>query len=358
MITVSLCMIVRDEEELLGRCLESAWRGVDEIIIVDTGSRDRTKEVAALYTDKIYDFAWIDDFSAARNFAFAQATGDYLLWLDADDVMESGDLDALLELKRGLSPEVFVVMMKYHASFDAKGCPLFTYYRERLLKNGVGFKWQGVIHEAITPYGKIIHSDIAVCHRPGPKKAEHALRNLRIFEKQLAEGRQLNPREQFYYARELYYHQRYAEAIQAFGGFLAVGQGWVENNIDACQIMAYCHYALGEETQALAALLRSLCYDAPRAELCCDIGKHFLERNRYREAIFWYETAASCPRKDDSGAFVRPDCYDYLPWLQLCVCHDRLGDHAKAAAYNERAAAVKPDSPAVQLNRAYFALKN
>lgn len=88
--TISLCMIVRNEEKVLARCLESVRGCVDEIVIVDTGSSDATKEIAARYTDRIYDFEWIDDFSAARNYAFEQATGDYLLWLDADDVLLPG----------------------------------------------------------------------------------------------------------------------------------------------------------------------------------------------------------------------------------------------------------------------------
>ena len=74
MITISLCMIVKNEEKVLARCLDSIADLMDEIIIVDTGSSDNTKEIAKKYTDKIYDFTWIDDFSAARNFAFSKAT--------------------------------------------------------------------------------------------------------------------------------------------------------------------------------------------------------------------------------------------------------------------------------------------
>ena len=86
MTTISLCMIVRDEEAALGRCLESVKDAVEEIIVVDTGSVDRTKEIAARFTDKVYDFVWVDDFAAARNFAFSKATMEYCMWLDAEDV--------------------------------------------------------------------------------------------------------------------------------------------------------------------------------------------------------------------------------------------------------------------------------
>lgn len=353
MITISLCMIVRNEEGVLDRCLSSAQGIADEIIIVDTGSTDRTKEIAARYTDKIYDFPWIDDFSAARNFGLEKAKMDYLLWLDADDVITPPNQAAFARLKEELDPQTAVVMMQYQVAFDAAGQPSFTYYRERLLKNGMGFRFAGAIHEAISPRGKVLHSDIAIQHRKiGPGDPD---RNLRIFEKMIAAGKHLQPREQFYYARELYYHQRYADAAAVFKRFLDEQQGWLENNIDATKHLALCYYALGQEQQALDALLWSLRYDCPRAEVCCDIGKHFLERGRLKEAIFWYETASKCQRDDFSGAFVLPDCYGYIPYLQLCLCHYRLGDDEKASYYNELAGKIKPDDDAVRQNRAFFA---
>ena len=88
-ITISLCIIVKNEENTIARCLESVKGLCDEIIIVDTGSTDLTKQIVEKYTDRIVDFTWIDDFAAARNFAFSQATMDYILWLDADDILET-----------------------------------------------------------------------------------------------------------------------------------------------------------------------------------------------------------------------------------------------------------------------------
>ena len=78
-VTVSLCMIVKNEEDVLARCLDSVKDLVDEIIIVDTGSKDRTKEIAHTYTDNVFDFVWIDDFAAARNFAFSKAKCMYCM---------------------------------------------------------------------------------------------------------------------------------------------------------------------------------------------------------------------------------------------------------------------------------------
>ena len=113
MITISLCMIVKNEEKVLARCLDSIADLMDEIIIVDTGSSDNTKEIAKKYTDKIYDFAWIDDFSAARNYSFSKATKEYIYVADADEVIDADNHRKLAELKEVLIPEIEIVQMRY-----------------------------------------------------------------------------------------------------------------------------------------------------------------------------------------------------------------------------------------------------
>ncbi|WP_410993776.1 glycosyltransferase [Bacillus cereus] len=87
MISISLCMIVKNEEYNLDKCLQSTEGIPDEIIIVDTGSADKTKEVALRWTPNVLDFEWINDFAAARNYAFECATQEYIFWLDADDIL-------------------------------------------------------------------------------------------------------------------------------------------------------------------------------------------------------------------------------------------------------------------------------
>ena len=126
MATISLCMIVKNEEEVLGRCLDSAVSFADEIIIVDTGSTDRTKEIASEYTDQVYDFKWTDDFSAARNESFAHATMDYCMWLDADDIVTEEQQEKLIKLKDTISSDTAVVMMKYVMGFGSDGRPTFS----------------------------------------------------------------------------------------------------------------------------------------------------------------------------------------------------------------------------------------
>lgn len=352
MITLSVCMIVKNEEEVLERCLNCAKNIADEIIVVDTGSTDHTKNIARRFTEKIYEFPWCDDFAKARNYSFSKATMEYIMWLDADDIFTPLDQQLLLELKQTLSPETDMVMMKYDVAFDADDNPTFSYYRERLFKRSGDFRWIGEIHEVIPQRGNVIYQDISVRHKK--MKANEPGRNLKIFEKMLADGKTLDPRQQYYYARELYYNGRYEDAILLFTQFLDDGNGWIENSISACKDLALCFYAVDQPQKALMSLLRSLTLDAPRAEICCDIGKHFFDRDQYGSAIFWYQTAASCELEIRNGAFCLTDCYGYIPYMQLCVCFDRLGERDKAIEYNEKAGLIKPEDKGYLFNKNYF----
>lgn len=352
MAALSICMIVKNEEDVIGRCLECVKDIADEIIIVDTGSTDRTKEIVKSYTDKIFDFTWINDFAAARNHSFALATEEYIMWLDADDVIDEENRRALKALKDGLGPPVDMVKMKYDVAFDAQGNPTVSYYRERIFRREMNYRWVGEIHEVIPPRGHIIHREIAIQHKKiRPNEPE---RNLKIFMKMISEGKALEPRQKFYFARELYYNARYQEAIDRFKDFLEEGRGWLENNISACKDLAACYYNIGNASAALAALFQSFVYDQPRAEICCDIGRHFLDRNQCKNAVFWYETALTRPLDTQSGGFIQPDCYGYIPYMQLCVCYDRLGDHQKAAECNDSAGKLKPEDEAYLYNKNYF----
>lgn len=345
-------MIVKNEEAVLARCLDSAAGLVDEIIIVDTGSEDKTVEIARRYTTNVFYFPWIDDFAAARNYAFSKATKDYCMWLDADDVIEESQQQLFLALKQTLSEDVDMVMMKYNTAFDEAGKPIFSYNRERLVKNDGTHLWKGEVHEAIVPQGKVIYKDIAVSHKKiGEGDPD---RNLNIYRKMIADQKQLEPRHQYYYARELFYHKLYYEALEVFLRFLDDPDGWVENKIEACRLCSTCYQELKMEKKALQALFFSFAFDRPRAEVCCDIGRYFVGKGEYAIAIYWYERALGAEKKKNGGGFMLPDCYDYLPYLQMCVCYDKLGDSIKARQYNDLAGACKPESKAYQYNKRYF----
>ena len=187
-------MIVKNEEMHIARCLDSIAELVEEIIIVDTGSVDRTVEIVSNYTSKIYSYTWKDDFSDARNYSFSKATMDYCMWMDADDILEETQKDKFLQLKQTLSQDVDIVMMKYNTSFDEVGNPSFSYFRERWVKNNSRYRWVGAVHEVIPPSGSIIYSDIAISHKK--INAGDPNRNLNIYRKVLAEGKILDRSEE------------------------------------------------------------------------------------------------------------------------------------------------------------------
>lgn len=340
----------------MARCLDCVKEIVDEIIIVDTGSTDKTKEIAYRYTDKVYDFEWIDNFSAARNFSFSKAASQYILWLDADDMVTPQDAKNLQVLKTDLDTSVNIVMMKYDVNFDEFDRVTMSYCRERLIKNSPQNNWQDAVHEVITPSGNVIYSDIAIQHRK-PLKTENeasAQRNLNIYRRQKREGKVFSPRQKFYYARELMFFGYLDEAVKEFEEFIANNNGWIENNIEACKNLSACYCSLGLFDKSFLALTKSFSYDVPRAEICCELGRYFFLQSNYELAIYWYLQATKCELKANKGGFCLNDCYRYIPHIQLCVCYDRIGEKEKAIFHNNKAGEVKPDDESVNFNKQYF----
>ncbi|MHA2854963.1 glycosyltransferase [Paenibacillus lautus] len=353
MIAISLCMIVKNEEHHLNRCLSRITDIVDEIVIVDTGSTDRTKEIARSFQAVVYDFEWIDNFAAARNFAFSKASQDYILWLDADDVLLEEDRLKLIALKENLTPDIDSVTMLYHLSSDEFGNVTFRLRRNRLVKRSRGFRWIGPVHEYLEVYGHVLNSDVAITHLSSNHDPDTG-RNLRIYVQREAAGESFTPRDLFYYANELKDHRLFEKAIDYYERFLHTEKGWVEDVLSACSRLSDCHHELGNGQAAFESSLRSLQYAPPRAEFCCRIGYHFLEKNQYDTAIYWYKLATELELPPDYMGFHNPSFSTWLPHLQLAVCYDRIGAYALANQHNEKALAYRPGDETMLANQEYF----
>lgn len=349
---LSLCMIVKNEEDVIERCLKTALPIADEIIVVDTGSNDKTKQIVSKYTKNVYDFEWIDDFAAARNYSFSKATGDYIMWLDADDIVTPTNADKIINLKNTYDPQTDIFMLKYNVAFDKNNNPTFTYYRERIVRNCEKLKWQSPIHEVIPLIGKIVYEDISIEHKK--MKIANPKRNLEIFQKMINNSIELDARQQFYYGRELLYNNQDADATNILEDFLKRPDGWIENKIDACKLLGVLYARNGDIEQSLNTLFQSFKYAPPRSNICCDIGKIFFEKEDYKNAIYWYETATTQNPNNVTNAFVEPDTYNYIPYMQLCVIYYRLGNYAKANEYNKLAGAIKPNDANYLYNKKLF----
>ena len=270
---ISLCMIVKDEEDVIGRCLESVKDIADEIIIVDTGSTDRTKKIVSKFTDKIYDFEWVQDFAKARNFSFSKATKDYILWLDADDVILEEDRKKFKELKANIDGSVDLYQMKYNYIVDANNNPTLVQVRARLLKREKNYQWVSPIHEVIIPTGNIEKVDIAITHKK--QEIKDINRNLKIFEKMKADGIEFDDRQEYCYAKELYCLRRYEEAIVQYEEFIKKYEHEYKLKksflYSAILELADSYKVIGNSEKILDTLFIIPKHEVPGAECCFDI---------------------------------------------------------------------------------------
>lgn len=347
MITISVCMIVKDEERVIRRCLSCVKPFADEIIVIDTGSKDQSASISREMGAVVDVYAWNDHFADARNYSFSKATKEYIFWLDADDVIDEENQKKLCELKQWLDPSVDVVMMRY-AMAHAKGEAPLTFERERLLKRSRGFRWQGRIHETIAAEGKIIHSDITVCHQK--EVVNDPGRNLRIFQTMRENKEPFSPRDWFYYARELKDHRKIEEAIDAYEIFLSK-EGWLEDRIQACYDLGSCYLQKKERTRALQTYFRSFAFEVPTSRICNAVGFWFLDVQRYAQAVYWFDQAL---RSTHRGGFESEDEHLFLPMLESAICYYYLGERALAKTWFEAARTQHPDHPLIEKNARYF----
>lgn len=164
MLPISVCIIGKNEEKYLDDCLKSLSAYDWEIIFVDTGSTDKTRDIALKYTDKVYDFEWIKDFSAARNFAASKATRDWILAVDCDEFLEPFDVSALLKMLKDY-PDSSAFINQCNLSED-----LINYTRNEVYRfyPKKYFHWVNTIHEQLVRLddnpATSFHSGISVMH--------------------------------------------------------------------------------------------------------------------------------------------------------------------------------------------------
>ncbi len=204
---ISLCMIVKNEEAFLESCLRGIKDLVDEIIIVDTGSTDRSKEIAQKHTDKVFSYAWNDDFSKARNFSLQQAKEDWILCLDADEMIAQEDFEKIRTL---IQDKNYVAFAFAQVSYTNDGSlygyqPVMedTYAHGflgyiscnvvRLFRHHQGILFAGSVHESVDDAarnaGTIFKTDIEIHHyqfeKGYEKEKEKQLMYLDIYKKNI-----------------------------------------------------------------------------------------------------------------------------------------------------------------------------
>lgn len=350
---ISLCMIVKNEEDVIGRCLESICDIVDEIIIVDTGSTDETKDIVKHYTDKIYDFEWVNDFSKARNFSFSKATKDYILWLDADDIILEEDKKKLVELKNNMDGTVDVYTMIYNYSHDENGVPLIVQTRERIVKRENNYQWISPIHEVIVPTGNILDTDIVITHRK--HKIEDVNRNIKIFEEMIKQHIEFDDRQEYCYAKELYFLQRIPEAIKIYNQFInkyIKEYGKRKDFLYSALIeLSDCYKQIENEEKEWETLMLILKNQILEKDCLNKIADMFFRKSKYKEAIYWFKKALDL--EDD----IKASYSNYYSNICLAVCYYWVGDIESAWKYNEEAGKINAKDETYKKNKEIYQKK-
>ena len=325
-------MIVKNEEEQLRACLDSLKPIADEIIVVDTGSTDSTKDIAREYTDLIYDFSWIDDFSAARNFAFSKATKDYIYTADADEVIDEDNIRLFRRVKELLPPETEIVQMHYLNLMEEN--TVYSSKRElrpKLYKRLRTFEWVNPIHETVRLDPVIYDSDIEIQHLA---KGSHVKRDLAAFAKALARGVRLDKTLHSMYAKELFTagdEGDLSAAVPFFEQTLSDPSRSDDEHREAC-VLARAYRTAGRTADFVRLCLRDV-IAVPCAEMCAEVGRYFYDSGDYAEALCWLSDAIFETRPVITALVGGSENLELL-----AECYECTGDGESAAKYRKMAA--------------------
>nr|WP_317399544.1 glycosyltransferase [uncultured Gemmiger sp.] len=338
MASLSVCMIVRDEEPVIGRCLSAVAVFADEIIVLDTGSRDRTAEIARTYTDRVFSEPWQDDFAAARNASYRKARCDYVMWMDADDVVRPEQAQLLRRRMDALPDTVDGVLLPY-AVHEPGRAEVFDSYllRDRILRRSLHPVWENAVHEAISldPDWQLeIWRDIPVYHDKLVVNEEG--RNLRIFETQMARGWVLDNFSAGYYCRELFLAGQHEQAVRVFEKLVDSGAE------DFIVYNALQYYISSMETlkryRQLADTLLDYVQRWGETELvCCELGRCFLKEKDWNTAEHWYQRALAV-KLDDTDLKIHCRAWNtVVPWVQLARISLKKRQPDQAQVYLDQA---------------------
>jgi GT2 family glycosyltransferase/tetratricopeptide (TPR) repeat protein len=257
---VSLCMIVKNEEENLAECLASIEGLVDEIVVVDTGSTDRTRELAERLGARVFEFPWVDDFAAARNESLRHATGDWVFWMDADDRLSAESRERLRALFAGLDSENAAYAMKCRCVPDRETGVATTVDHVRLFRNRPDVRWRYRVHEQILPAvratgAEVRAADVVIEHvgyTDPALRAKKQERDLRLLEL----DQQANPDDPFTLFNVGWAYEdlgRAAEALPILRRSLERSHPGDSIVRKLYTLIVECHRKLGQPAEALAA---------------------------------------------------------------------------------------------------------
>lgn len=330
MISISLCMIVRNEEKVLARCLSSFAPLVDEIIIVDTGSNDQTKTIARQFTDKIYDFEWTNQFCDARNYSFSKASMDYIYCADADEFIDSENQQLFEHLKVAMHPEIEIVQMLYRNSSSFN--PQYNYKEElrpKLYKRLRTFVWEFPIHEQVRLTPILFDSDIVIHHHP---QGLHCERDFKCFLSLFENQKYMDKRLLTMYAKELYFVGSDQNFVDSEAIFLSLFND-SENDPELLEL-GFCvlcrSYLIQNRTTCFMKYAMKSVAGLGCSEVCTLLGDYYFSLNDYEESSLWYYNALT-----QTNSILNIDYEGKLPLLGLEKVALKMGNLEKAAEFRQ-----------------------
>lgn len=289
---ISLCLIVRNEEEKITKCLESFRSLCDEIVVVDTGSTDDTIDLAEKFGAKIFLFSWIDNFSAARNFAIEKATGDWIMMIDADYLIDEDTAEKLKKDLEHLPENIEGVMLP---------CLLQPYgthaiYKPAIWKKSLDAKYKLAVHEYLDlskeQLSRFIRLECPVRHTQPLKNFQ---RNIDILTKEIEKDPE-NPRYIYYLGQDNQHNGNYAEAKKWYGKFTELTGTSRDERHRAWVNIGVCCEQLGDENSAIAAYEKGIEINPAFIDPYLLLGKIMEKRNAIEDAVGYYVIASKCQK--------------------------------------------------------------
>jgi tetratricopeptide (TPR) repeat protein len=364
--TLSACLIVKNEEANLPRCLAALRGRVDEMVVVDTGSSDRTVEIAKQHGAIVAHFAWCEDFAAARNVSFQHATGDWIVVIDADDELMEREPGALRRLCQQAPAGTAGFNMTVISPTDEAGETESVIYQWRVLRNRASIEYRGRVHEQLVspdPNAHPLDQDEAWIrhagygHR-GEAQASKSKRNLQLLEQAVAVAPG-DPYNHYNLGCEYLAQSNPKAALASFELAIAFWQG--AGKCDAGYVPALFATAASAAGQ-LSMYDRVLQIESVTppamvsAELLYNVGVACRRVGRNDDAIQRFTRAATDPSMVKRAGHERSTS-TWRPLTMLAHIFAERGDHARASEYAKQALQAAPHRPEILFLAAQAALK-
>lgn len=344
--SISLCLIVKDEEKNLEKCLNSFRPLCDEIIVVDTGSKDKTKQIAKILGAKVFDFKWRDDFSAARNFAISKATKKWVMVVDADDVIEKKSLKKLEVYLKKVPGSTKVIFLPYvYTQTDGQKGQMT--WLPRLWRRSLNLKYIYPIHEYLdisavrsksiaNVEAPIVHHKFNQDYRPGLK------RNLKILTSAIKK-KPTDLRLLYYLVHDHLHLGKFKEALR-----------WCENYFEAkpkdtihlskvFNMQGICYLETGQPQLAQHSFLLAIGASPLLIEPYLELGDWYYRHRRFEEAIHMYRLAEQCTVPSRSDAFFNRAAYDFFAERKLAYILPMMGKNKEALTCAQKVLKFTPN---------------